>query len=143
MFRNFLAALTLLTLAGCATTPEPPRSVHSQLTPVTGKSVIYVVRDRLDHNPIPATLWLDSGMVTLHMATYTRWEVTPGQHNISGMGPDTGKLTLNTEAGKVYFVQHNAMPGRGNMYSYIRGVSENTASTIIARSEFVQFHRSE
>ena len=143
MFRNLLAALTLLILAGCAVTSTPTRSAHSQLTPVTGKSVIYIVRDRMDHNPAPATLWLDSGLITLHMATYTRWEVAPGQHNISGTGPDTGKVTLNTEAGKVYFVQHNAMPGYGNMYSYIRGVSENTASTIIARSEFVQFQRSE
>lgn len=143
MFRNFLAALTLLILAGCVATPTLIRSENLQLTPLTGKAVIYVVRDRLDHNPSPATLWLDSGMITLFMSTYTRWEVAPGQHIISGTGPDTGKLTLNTEAGKVYFVQHNAMPGRGNMYSYIRGVNENTASTIIARSEFIQFQRSE
>ncbi|HKU70983.1 MAG TPA: DUF2846 domain-containing protein [Burkholderiales bacterium] len=94
-------------LAGCAQLPPTPEDIQAKrFEPVPGKAVIYIVRDNvgahLDHS-----VWLDDAtMITTHTGTYYRWEVAPGTHRIRGGGEATSLLTLNAEAGKIYFVRH-------------------------------------
>jgi hypothetical protein len=99
--------LVVLLLAGCAQLPPSAEDIQAKrFEPVPDKAVIYIVRDNvgahLDHS-----LWLDeSAMITTHTGTYYRWEVAPGTHRIMGGAESTAALTLNVEAGKLYFVHH-------------------------------------
>lgn len=96
-----------LWIAGCA--PLPPSAADLQakrFEAVPGKAVIYVVRDVVDFSDRPASIWLgETATITTYPGTYYRWEAPPGQHTISGFGPDAGSIQLATQAGGVYFVQ--------------------------------------
>lgn len=96
-----------LLLAGCAQLPPTPQDIQAKrFEPVAGKAVIYIVRDNVGAQ-IDHSLWLDDAiMITTHIGTYYRWEVTPGSHRITGGGASTAAITLNVEAGKLYFVHH-------------------------------------
>lgn len=97
----------VMLLAGCAQLPPSAEDIQAKrFEPVPGKAVIYIVRDNigahLDHS-----LWLDdSAIITTHTGTYYRWEVAPGTHRITGDAESAAALTLNVEAGKLYFVHH-------------------------------------
>ena len=99
-------ALTAL-LAGCVQLPPSAQDIQAKrFESVPGKAVVYIVRDNMGIN-LADTLWLgDTEMVTTYTGTYYRWEVTPGTRRISGFGASVASLTLNAEAGKIYFVRH-------------------------------------
>lgn len=101
------ALVLSLLLAGCAQLPPTPEDIQAKrFEPVPGKAVIYIVRDNVGAH-IDHSLWLDDAtMITTHTGTYYRWEVAPGTHRIRGGGEATSLLTLNAEAGKIYFVRH-------------------------------------
>ena len=101
-------------------------------------SVIYIVRDIPDHNNVPATLSLDERMsVTTYEGTYYRWEVPPGEHRIAGMFADNGRITLQTQADRIYYVQQWTRPFLQYAMSYFRPVEEQQARAVIARSTLV------
>jgi hypothetical protein len=104
MWKTFTA---ILLLAGCAQLPPSAQDIQAKrFEPVPGKAVIYIVRDSVGAQ-IDQSLWLDDAvMITTHTGTYYRWEVAPGAHRITGGGESTAAVTLNVEAGKLYFVQH-------------------------------------
>jgi uncharacterized protein DUF2846 len=104
MWKSVLVALLL---AGCAQLPPSAEDIQAQrFEPVPGKAVIYIVRDNLGAH-LDHSLWLDdSTLITTHTGTYYRWVVAPGTHRISGDAESTALLTLNVEAGKLYFVHH-------------------------------------
>ncbi len=104
MWRVLLIALAL---AGCVQLPLTPQDIQARkFELVPDKAVVYLVRDHPDFSDKAATIWLgDTVMITTYSGTYFRWEAAPGTHRISGYGPDIGAITLQVEAGKIYFVQ--------------------------------------
>jgi hypothetical protein len=96
-----LAAL----LAGCAQLPPTPQDVQAKkFEPVPDKAVIYLVRDYPDFSDAAATIYLGDAAITTYAGTYYRWEVAPGTQRISGFGGDMGAITLQVEAGRIYYV---------------------------------------
>jgi hypothetical protein len=101
---------TVVSLAGCASMSTGPGS--SAATPAIqgtpGKAVIYLVRTRPDTSYLTGALTLDDQMIgATYAGTYLRLEVAPGRHRIAGYGQDTGAITLDTQADRIYFVQHS------------------------------------
>lgn len=109
MWKAIVAALLL---AGCVPLPPSPQDIEAkQFRPVPDKAVIYLVRDRPDFSNEPASIWLgETATITTYAGTYYRWETAPGQHTISGFGPDGGSFQLATQAGGVYFVLQRYLP---------------------------------
>lgn len=106
MFKSLigiLAAAALLT--ACAIPGQPdPQSVRIEGTP--GSSVIYVVRSNPDIGPLPSQIVLNERPVgAMYPGTYMRLEVPAGRHRITGYAQDSGSITLQTQADRVYFVQ--------------------------------------
>lgn len=100
----------LLLLAGCVAPlpPMPEDSVAKRFEPVPGKAVIYLARHALEPAYI-APVMLDDQMIgSTYRGSYIRIEVPAGKHHLAGIAGDSGEITLNTEPGKIYFVQHNA-----------------------------------
>ena len=104
---NWIMLAVAAMLAGCVQLPPSAQDIQAKrFESVPGKAAVYIVRDNMGV-PLADTLWLDdSQTITTYTGTYYRWEVAPGTHRIVGFGPSTSSLTLNAEAGKVYFVRH-------------------------------------
>jgi len=131
------ALLLSIFLAGCVQLPPTPQDIQAKkFQSLPDKAVIYLVRDDPDFNRLPATVWLDeSGMITTYPGTYYRWEVAPGQHRISGTGVDNASITLQVEAGKIYFVQQRLQPWISYARSYFQPVAEPQGRAVVMRGE--------
>lgn len=101
--------IAVLILSAC-TSMSPPRSSTAaapQIESAPGKAVIYIVRTRPDMSYLAAPLALDDRMIgATYAGTYLRLEVPPGRHRITGYAQDNGSITIDTQADRVYFVQH-------------------------------------
>ena len=102
-----IALVMALTLAGCQQLPPSPQDIEAKkFESIPGKAAIYIVRDAASAE-IGAPLWLDQGaQITTYAGTYFRWVVNPGSHTIEAIGASTASITIQAEAGKIYFVHH-------------------------------------
>jgi hypothetical protein len=101
----YLILLTFLT-AGCVQLPPTPQDVQAKrFETVPDKAVIYVVRPVVDSH-FHGALSFPGGTITTFQGTYFRWEAAPGVHRIEGAGASTAAVTIQAEAGKIYFVEH-------------------------------------
>jgi hypothetical protein len=134
--RSALMLLALLSFA-CAPLPLTPQDVQAKRIESTpGKAVIYVVRTRPDLSYLPSTITLDDQMLgTTHAGTYFRVEVQPGRHQLAGYGQDTGAITLDVQADRIYFVQQTVAGSwrTPSPHSFFRIISENEGRATVAR----------
>jgi hypothetical protein len=134
-------ATAALWLAGCVQLPPTPQDVQAkQFRNLPDQAVIYLVRDVVDFNSDPATVVLDqAATLTTFPGTYYRWEVPPGRHRIAGFAGDSGIMTLDVEAGGIYFVQQTVSRiffGITTL-SYFRPVDEGYGRAIVMRSKLI------
>lgn len=136
IFRTLLLSLLL---AGCAQLPPTPQDIQAKkFENLPERAVIYLVRGDPDFNRVPATVWLgETSTITTYPGTYYRWEVSPGRHRIAGFGVDNGSITLQVEAGKIYYVQHNTRPWIDYAMSYFQLVSEPQGRSLVMRGELI------
>ena len=111
MWRMIFVVATLL--AGCVQIPPTPQDIQAKrFDAVPGMAVIYIVRPATD-SPNSGMIHLgNAGTIATQQGTYYRWEVAPGAHRIEGFGPSTAAVTVQTESGKIYFVQHTVQGNR-------------------------------
>ncbi len=101
--------LLLLSLAGCASTPEASRESDEEakrFEPVSRDAVIYVYRP--DHwlNSAATTLWADGRLIGESLpGTYFRIIVFPGRTLLHTSGPDTGRIEVTTRGNDVTYVE--------------------------------------
>jgi len=133
MWRALLAAAAL-SILGCAQTPPGPEELaDKKIEPVPGKAVVYVVQNPL--GDYSAGLAFDDGtQITTWPGTFYRWVTTPGTHTIrSSQANLTASIRLQTEAGKIYFVQHYVTGIRGSTTdSRLELVSDKTGRPLVA-----------
>ncbi len=106
----------LVLLAGCAPPlpPLPEDAIAKRFEPVAGKSVIYLVRHSMDPSYI-APVTLDDRMIgSTYKGTYIRIETASGKHRLGGFAGDSGSISLSTDPGRLYFVEHKAFGFRGS-----------------------------
>jgi hypothetical protein len=111
MTRPLLIAFLLLLSAGCAQyqLPPPPGDTGAKrFETVPDKSVIYLVRHPLEPSYVAPVVLDDHAIGSTYRGTYMRIELPAGTHVLRGMAGDSGSITLKTESGKLYFVEHRA-----------------------------------
>jgi len=136
--RILLAAALLC--AACAQLPPSPADLQAKKfeIPDGGRAAIYVVRDLAGFNDDGATLLLDGTvMITTYPGTYYRWEVAPGTHRIAGYASDSGNISVNVEAGRIYFVQQWVAFGMLGPRSRFSPVSPDQGRAAVMRSELI------
>ena len=131
-----------LLLAGCAQLPPTQADIQAKrFESVPDKSVIYVVRTPMDSFE-SSPLLLDSGaQITTHRGTYYRWEVAPGTHRIAGMGSAVESVTLTTNSGGIYFLEHTVLGDRDNggvIYTALKRVGDQNGKELVARAEMLR-----
>ncbi len=122
-----LTALFAILLAGCAQLPPSPQDLLAKKFEVApGRAAIYIVRASMDSSEVGTLLLDDTVPLSTFRNTYHRWEVAPGRHRIAGFGQEQAVITLETEPGKLYFVEHTVMgtPHTGPTYTYLHRIDE-------------------
>ena len=109
--RCVIFSLMVFVAAGCVRLPQTANDIQGKkFESVPDKAVIYIVRPRLDAL-VAAPVSFSGGMISTHQGTYYRLEVAPGTQRIEGTGPHTAAVSVQTEAGKIYFVELTASGG--------------------------------
>lgn len=139
MWRGIVIGLLLL--AGCTQLPPTAEDLQSKkFETASGKAAIYIVRSRVD-SPNDGTIMIgNNGMITTRQGTYYRWEVTPGTQRIQGYGPYNTSVTVQAEAGKVYFVQHTVVgdPDDGGVSSmHLQQVNERYGRQLVSIAQLL------
>jgi len=130
-----LMVVVLVVLAGCARfqVPASPQQIADQkFEPVPGKAVVYVVQDRI--GTYNAGVRFDDGtVINTGPGTFYRWVTTPGTHKIvSAEANLSAHVTLNVEAGKIYFVQHTVRGIRGSTTdAFLQRVSTSSGESMV------------
>lgn len=116
MWRALIATATL-SILGCVQIPESPQEIaDKKIEPVPGKAVVYVVQNPTGNYNYAAGLSFDDGtQITTWPGTFYRWVTTPGTHTIRSWEANlSAHISLQLEAGRVYFVQHYVTGVRGS-----------------------------
>lgn len=120
MLRLWIGALALVTLlfAGCASTPQAPRDSDAeakQFGTHPGFSTLYVYRSRFDRLEDPTVVYLDERIIGQTLpGAYFRIDTVPGRHVLAGIGPDAGRITVETRPGVLYFVELTVVEGQSH-----------------------------
>ena len=128
--------LSVLLLAGCVQVPPSANIDPKRFEPVPGQSVIYIVRTPLDSRQTSPLALDDHVQISTWEGWHYRWVVPPGTHRVAGVGRPNEAVTLTTEGGRVYFLEHTV---RGTMRSgpqitALRRVDEQYGRSIVVRS---------
>lgn len=106
---KFLLAAVLL--AGCQLPLTPEDLQARKFEAVPGRAVIYLVRINPDFNDRQAQVRIGGKLLLkVYPGTYYRWVVDPGKHTITGYAGDIGTITVQAEAGRVYYVRQQMTP---------------------------------
>jgi len=128
----YLILLTFF-VSSCAQLPPTPQDIQAKkFETVPDKAVIYVVRPRVD-GPVDGPLSFTGGMISTHPGTYYRWEAAPGAQRIEGTGATSVAITLQAEAGKLYFIEQTAIgnPRDGLQSMSLRRIDDNRGRKMV------------
>lgn len=123
-------------ISSCAQIPATPQDIQAKkFEPVADKAVIYIVRPRVDGN-VQGAVSFPGGMISTHQGTYYRLEAAPGTHRIEAAGASTAAVTLQAEAGKVYFVEHTVFGAlrAGLLSASLRHIDEGRGRKLVSEA---------
>lgn len=107
--RQTAAAIALLCLSACATTPEAPPERDAEakrFEAVTRDAVVYVYRPDRGTGAAEATLWANGRLVGVSLPLgFFRTVVLPGRTVLHVSGTDSGRIELNTLGNDVTYVE--------------------------------------
>lgn len=141
MTRFLLIALMLI--AGCAQLPPlPGDAAAKRFEPVPGRAVIYVARHARERNFVAPIMLDDQMMGSTYRGTYMRLVVPHGPHRIAGFAVDNGLINIQTEAGRIYFINQTTHGYDSLTYSQFQLVDAEFGRMLVLSgtlvSEFVQ-----
>lgn len=140
ILNNKYLILMVFLFSGCAQLPPTPQDIQAKrFDAVAGRAVIYVVRPAVD-SPTAGPLSISgAGMISTHAGTYFRWETAPGAQQIAGVGASSATLTVQAEAGKIYFVEHTVIGNiRDGIQSMsLRQIDENRGRRMVSAAQLL------
>jgi hypothetical protein len=138
LWTTIALAAVLSACVQLAPTPQDLQAKRFESAP--GKAVIYLVRAVQDLGDVPATVWLDNQVMgATYMGSYFRWEVPAGRHLIAGYASDPGRIVLDVQADRTYFVQQMVMGGgrAPSPHSFFHVVDERTGRAHVMQGTLV------
>ena len=125
-----LAGAAMAVLAGCASVPMASLdqdAAAKKFEVPAAQSRIYVYRNESIGGAVPMTVSLNGRVMGRSaMQTYFMWDVPPGKHTITSHAEDVSNLTLETAAGKAYYVWQEVKMGMWFARSLLQQVDEKT-----------------
>lgn len=141
MKKILLIAALSISLVGCASVPMASLDRDNQAKTFQvkqDKANIYVYRNEHFGSAISINLALDGKMEGRTAAmTYAKWEVVPGQHEISSISENTSKISLNAQAGKNYFIWQEVKMGMWQPRSLLQEVDTSTGMAAVKECKLI------
>jgi len=114
-----LVSVLVLVAAGCTSTPEATSeqdAVAKQFGTIKGSATLYMYRagsDFDDHvGDSASVLYVDNRAIgSMMTGMYFVVHLSPGSHVLSGIATDQGRMTLQVQAGQLYFVSLQVTDG--------------------------------
>ena len=125
--------------ASCAQLPPTPRDIEAKkFQTLPDKAVIYIVRPLVDGN-VDGPLIIPGGLIATQQGTYYRAEVPPGTHRIAAAGAWSAAVIVQTEAGKIYFVEQTATGGArdGLLSMSLRRIDESRGRKMVTDAQLL------
>lgn len=146
IMKILLPAILALTFVGCASVPQATPQLSQQAkkldAPTEGKAAVYVYRSNsVLGAALKKDVWIDGECLgETARGTFFLKEVEGNQkHTISTESDfSPNHLTLNTEAGKQYFIQQYIKPGVITGGANLKQVDLETGKKAIAGYKFAQ-----
>lgn len=138
--RNTVISALAFVIAACAQIPPSPQEIEAKkFEPVPGKAVVYIVQSAVGPS-FSAGIALDDGtQITTWTGTFYRWVTTPGTHRLVNTVPLSASITLQVEAGKIYFVEQWVTGWRGDVTnSRLEQVSDSTGREMVSSSSMIK-----
>lgn len=115
-------------LSGCASVPMASLEMDAEakqfLVP-PGKSSIYLYRNETMGGAITMPVALDGRVAGKSgPKTYFKWDVTPGEHEITSLTENTSKITIDAIAGKIHYIWQEVKMGVWSARSLLQEVTE-------------------
>ena len=102
--KHFLSVILLL-LAGCAQLPPMPGDAAAKrFEPIADRAVIYVARSVAERDFVAPIMLNDEMMGSTYRGTYMRIVVPGGKYRIAGFAGDSGRIDVQAEPGRIYFI---------------------------------------
>lgn len=141
MFASF-ALVTILLAGGCATVQmasDEADAAAKSFAVKPGKANIYVYRNETMGAAMKMPVALDGRLVgDTGAKTYLRLEVDPGSHAVASKTENDSTVTLNTVAGRNYFLWQEVKMGLMSARSQLQEVDEPTGKTGVAECKLIE-----
>ena len=114
--RRAVIAAGALLVSACAMTPTgtPDRdALAKEFLTEPASSAIYVYRNPFNYYDTDPVLFVNGRIIgTTPPGTYYRIDTVPGNNVLHGTGLDLGQLTMDVQAGRLYFVSLSVLGGQ-------------------------------
>ena len=135
-------AIVILTLSmvGCIQLPPTAGDIQSKkFESVPDQAVIYIARPRMDSRNGGTIVIGNNSLITTFPGTYYRWETAPGTQRIQGYGPYSASVTVQAEAGKIYYVLHKVEGGirSGIQSMHLQQVDERYGRKLVTDAQLL------
>jgi len=139
MLRNILVSVGLsFALVGCASVQMGDPAKNAELknfTPKADVASVYIYRNENMGGAVPMEVAVDGKPLgTTGAKTYLYTEVTPGTHVITSKAENTSELSIDTSAGKVYYVWEEVKMGIMYARNKLSLVDETTGQSGVKES---------
>lgn len=139
---NLLSVVLISALAGCASVPMASleKDAAAKTYAVSpNKANIYVYRNENFGAAIKMPVAIDGRLVGDTAAkTYLKVEVAPGNHTVTSKTENDASMTLQTDAGKNYFVWQEVKMGMWSARSQLQQVDDATGKAAIDECKLVE-----
>jgi len=110
MRQSLTIAGLLFALSACVPLPPlPGDAAAKRFEPVPDRAVIYLVRNQVERDFVASIMLNDEPIGATYKGTFIRMVLPAGTHRIAGMAGDSGSIRVQTERGKIYFVDQRTM----------------------------------
>lgn len=120
-------------LAACTSTPQANRGSDQsakEFATHPGYSTVYVYRQSTDNHFDDSVLYVDGRLIgTTLPGGYFLLNLQPGRHQLNGVGPDQGRMTLETRSDALHFVRLSLVGG----YSHFEEIPEKSGRSELSR----------
>ncbi len=135
-----LVGMVVVTLSGCVTASQsvPLPDLNASIDDES-KARIYVLRPSSMGSAVPFNVFEnDIKMGVLGPDSFLCWEREPGLIEISVKSENLSKVSLDVEAGNVYYIKANVQMGVLKARVKLETLDENTGSELVGKCKPVQ-----
>lgn len=136
-----LLLISISVVSGCASIKKAPVEMDAkakQFMTVPDKAAVYVYRNETFGAALSMPVTVDGQLAgNTGPESFFRFELAPGSHTITSQG-DGSELTVQTEAGKIYYVWQEVKMGMWSGGSKLQLVDDKTGMKGVNECTMIQ-----